>query len=315
MDDLVAHVQETEEWTVLSFSAIAEEGQSFKLSGPYQNEFFRRQEGDILQPSLIRRPRLEKIRRRMTEYNFAAQYQQNPQPLSGNIVKRDWLKFYAPEERPDNFDNILQSWDTANKDTELSNFSVCTTWGVKGRIAYLLNVFRKKLEFPDLKKAVRNLAANHKATVVLVEDKASGSSLIQELRAEGFSIVQAASALEGDKITRLNAQTAKIEGGFVLFPKKADCLEVYLSELLSFPSHKFSDQVDSTVFALAWIAANPKWAGTFIKPSWLHYYKSLPKDQEGKRVFMSWDTALRDGGQGDWTVCTVWRELSRLMLK
>ena len=141
---------------------------------------------------------------------------------------------------------------------------------------------------------------------MLVEDKASGSSLIQELRAEGFSIVQAAPALEGDKITRLNAQTAKIEGGFVLFPKKADWLEIYLSELLSFPSHKFSDQVDSTVFALAWIAANPKWAGTFIKPSWLHYYKSLPEDQERKRVFMSWDTALKDGGQGDWTVCTVW---------
>lgn len=305
-DDLVAHVQETENWTVLSFPAIAEEEKSYELLGTYQNEFFRRQEGDILQPSLTPRPVLENTRQGMTEYNFAAQYQQNPQPLSGNIVKRDWLKFYAPEEKPDNFDMILQSWDTANKDTELANFSVCTTWGVKGRTAYLLHVFRKKLEFPDLKKAVRDVATNHKATVVLVEDKASGSSLIQELRAEGFSIVQAAPALEGDKITRLNAQTAKIEGGFVLFPKKADWLEVYLGELLSFPSHKFSDQVDLTVFALAWIAANPKWAGTFIKPSWLHYYKSLPKDQESKRVFLSWDTALRDGGQGDWTVCTVW---------
>jgi phage terminase large subunit-like protein len=98
----------------------------------------------------------------------------------------------APEEKPANFDNILQSWDTANKDTELADFSVCTTWGVTGQTAYLLHVFRKKLEFPGLKKAVRNLAAEHKATVVLVEDKASGSSLIQELRADGFSIVQAA---------------------------------------------------------------------------------------------------------------------------
>lgn len=306
MDDLVGHVLETEEWTVLSFSAIAEEDESYQLWGPYQNTLFRRKEGDILQPSLTSRAVLEKIRRGMTEYNFAAQYQQNPQPPSGNIVKRDWLKFYSPQEKPDDFDMVLQSWDTANKDTERSNFSVCTTWGVRGRTAYLLNVFRKKLEFPALKKAVQNLAAHHGATVVLVEDKASGSSLIQELRADGFSIVQSAPTLDGDKMMRLSAQTAKIEGGFVRFPKKADWLEVYLSELLSFPGHKYTDQVNSTVFALAWIAANPKWAGTLIKPSWLHYYKSLPEDQKYKRVFMSWDTALRDGGQGDWTVCTVW---------
>ena len=62
----------------------------------------------------------------------------------------------------------------------------------------------------------------------------------------------------------------------------------------------------STVFALAWIAENPRWAGTLIKRPWIHYYKALPADQKYKRVFLSWDTALKDGGQSDWTVCTVW---------
>ena len=74
----------------------------------------------------------------MTEYNFAAQYQQDPQPPSGIIVKWEWLKFYEPGDLPQQFDQILQSWDTANKDTELSNFSVCTTWGLKDRRLFLL---------------------------------------------------------------------------------------------------------------------------------------------------------------------------------
>ena len=153
---------------------------------------------------------------------------------------------------------------------------------------------------------MQSLAALHEATVVLIEDKSSGSSLIQQLRAEGFSMVRAAPSLEGNKIMRLNGQTPMIEGGFVLFPKKADWLEIYLSELLSFPSSNYDDQVDSTVYALAWIAENPQYTGTLIKQSSIHYYTDLPEDQGYKRVFMSWDTALKDGGQGDWTVCTVW---------
>jgi len=197
----------------------------------------------------------------MTEYNFVAQYQQDPQPPSGVIVKREWLKFYGPNDKPEKFDKIIQSWDTANKDTELSNYSVCTTWGLKKQQMFLLDVYRHKLEFPDLKRAVRELAALHRAKIVLIEDKASGSSLIQELRAEHFSLVQAAPAMDGDKVMRLRAQTAKIEGGFVLFPKQAHWLETYLLELVTFPNSKYDDQVDSTVFALAWSTLNPRWHG------------------------------------------------------
>lgn len=312
-DDLVAHVQEKETWDVLSFPAIAEEKRTYKVSTHYGQAVFTRKIDDVLHPEFQSRAVLETIRRSVTEYNFAAQYQQNPQPPGGLIVKRDWLKFYLPDEKPEYFDIILQSWDTAVKDTDISSFSVCTTWGVKdGTTAYLLNVFRKKLEFPDLKKAVKSQAALHHATVVLIEDKASGSSLIQELRAEGFSMVQAAPALEGDKITRLRGQTAKIEGGFVLFPKKADWLELYLGELLSFPNARTTDQVDSTVFALAWIGANPRWGGALIKRPWIHYYSTLPDDLTRKRVFLSWDTAVNDGAQNEYSVCTVWMKVNRI---
>ena len=79
----------------------------------------------------------------------------------------------------------MQSWDTANKATELSDFSVCTTWGVKGKDLYLLDLFRQRLEYPALKRAVREQQTGYGATVVLIEDKASGTQLIQELITEG----------------------------------------------------------------------------------------------------------------------------------
>jgi len=92
-----------------------------------------RKAGEVLHPALLSAAALDNLRHAMTEYNFAAQYQQDPQPPSGLIVRRSWLKFYSKKQKPDAFDQIVQSWDTANKVTELSDYSVCTTWGVKVR--------------------------------------------------------------------------------------------------------------------------------------------------------------------------------------
>ena len=130
-DDLVAHVQQTETWDVLSFPAVAEQDETYNIVTPYGRRKVQRKTGEILQPTLLSPTTLEIHRRAMTDYNFTAQYQQNPQPPSGIIVKRDWLKFYGPSDLPDNFDQVVQSWDTANKDSELANFSVCTTWGLR----------------------------------------------------------------------------------------------------------------------------------------------------------------------------------------
>jgi Terminase RNaseH-like domain len=101
---------------------------------------------------------------------------------------------------------------------------------------------------------------------VLIEDQASGTSLLQELRADNFHIAQPAPKRDGDKAIRLRAQTAKIEEGSVLFPNNAPWLDAYLRELLGFPNKKNDDQVDSTVFALAWITEHPEPAAlTFVK--------------------------------------------------
>jgi hypothetical protein len=183
-DDLVAFVQEKAQWDVLAFPAIAEQDESYSFVTPYGRRQAQRKPGDILQPALVSRESLDEQRHGMNDYNFFAQYQQNPQPPSGIIVKREWLKYYRPDEKPERFDQILQSWDTANKDSELANFSVCTTWGIKDRLLFLLDVFRQKLEFPDLKRAIVERAKSYRANVVLIEDMASGTALLQELRAE-----------------------------------------------------------------------------------------------------------------------------------
>ena len=148
-------------------------------------QYFARRRGAPLHPEREPDAVLAHLRRTIGEYNFAGQYQQSPAPLGGGLVKAEWFKHYAEKDRPESFDRIVQSWDTANKATELSDFSVCTTWGIKGKNLYLLNVLRKRLEYPALKRAVREQQSLFHANVVLIEDKASGTQLIQELIVEG----------------------------------------------------------------------------------------------------------------------------------
>jgi predicted phage terminase large subunit-like protein len=145
----------------------------------------------------------------------------------------------------------VQSWDTANKATELSDFSVCTTWGVKGKDLFLIAVFRRRLEYPALKRAVREQLSLFGANEVLIEDKASGTQLIQELIADGCHGVTRYEPI-CEKIMRLNAQTGIIESGFVYIPESAPWLAEYLHEMTVFPNGKHDDQVDSTAQFLDW---------------------------------------------------------------
>ena len=145
----------------------------------------------------------------------------------------------------------MQRWDTANKATELSDFSVCTTWGVKEKNLFLLAVFRRRLEYPALKRAVREQQNLFGADVALIEDKASGTQLIQELITEGcYAVTRYVPTIE--KTLRLHAQTAIIENGFVHIPETAPWLAEYLHELTIFPNGKHDDQADSTAQFLDW---------------------------------------------------------------
>jgi predicted phage terminase large subunit-like protein len=148
----------------------------------------------------------------------------------------------------------------------------CTTWGIKGKDLYLLHVLRKCLEYPELKRTVREQCQAFGASVVLIEDKASGIQLIQELVAERLHAVTRYQP-QSDKIMRMHAQTAMIENGFVHLPKEAAWLGEYLHELTVFPKGKHDDQVDSTAQLLDWF----KQAGSGPRSNagiW-YYYKEL----------------------------------------
>jgi predicted phage terminase large subunit-like protein len=145
---------------------------------------------------------------------------QAPTPLGGGLVKAEWFKTYTAADAPQKFEMILQSWDTANKPTELNDYSVCTTWGIKENHIYLLNVCRKRLGYPELKRLVREQAEVFRPTTILIEDKASGTQLIQELLSEGLHAVKKYESTM-NKIMRMHSVTSTIENGFVHLPEKA----------------------------------------------------------------------------------------------
>jgi predicted phage terminase large subunit-like protein len=251
-DDLVGHVLQQGEWKVLRFPAIAVEDETHVIKTPYRTRTVRRRAGEALHPEREPLEVLGNIRSIQGEYNFAGQYQQEPAPLGGGMVKLAWFKTYKVGEEPSKFDLIFQSWDSAVKATELSDYSACTTWGKKDDHLYLLHVLRRRMEYPELKRAVGDQANRFKASLILIEDKSSGAQLIQELRRDGLHAVTCYEP-KMDKVMRLHSVTSTIENGFLYLPEKAEWLAEYLHEMISFPKGKFDDQCDSTSQALDWI--------------------------------------------------------------
>ena len=118
-DDLVGHVLAQEDWEVVSFPAIAVADETHRIDTLAGPRIFTRRQGEALHPEREPLAILEQIRRTIGEYNFAGQYQQMPAPQGGGMVKAAWFRNYAENERPEEFDRVVQSWDTANKASEL----------------------------------------------------------------------------------------------------------------------------------------------------------------------------------------------------
>ena len=175
----------------------------------------------------------------------------------GGLIKARWFQRYSTP--PAEFLRIIQSWDTAYKPEEINDPSVCTTWGETRRGWYLLDVFRDKLEYPRLKRAAASLYLAWNPQAVLIEDKGSGTSLIQELR-EGVSAgnkkihvpVIPCDPKGVNKIDRLVEVSSLFEAGLVYLPEAAPWLIDYELELTIFPLAGNDDQVDSTSQFLKW---------------------------------------------------------------
>jgi predicted phage terminase large subunit-like protein len=226
-----------EHWDVLSLPAIAEQDESF------------RRKGEALWPEWFPLSELLKIRAVIGERAWVSLYQQRPSAAEGAIFKRNWWHFYRhPLAGPF---RIIQSWDTAFKTGEENDYSVCTTWGVSESGYFLLHLWRGKGEFPALKRKVIELAQEWNPTDILVEDRASGQSLIQELRSSTLPIKPVKS--DRDKQSRAQAITPIIEAGKVFLPENAPWLPDFLEEMASFPNGLHDDIVDSTSQALNYL--------------------------------------------------------------
>jgi predicted phage terminase large subunit-like protein len=243
------------EWVVLSFPAIAERDETHVIVNAFGTRRFTRKVGDALHPERESLTTYAEIRRTIGEYNFQSQYQQNPSPPGGALVNPGWFKSYEPGEQPASFSRTVISLDSANKATELSDYSVFTIWGVAAKLYYLLDVIRLKLNYPDLKRKTVQLANSYSGATILIEDKASGTQLIQDLQSEQVNGVTAYKPPPGaDKTMRLHAQTAMFENGRVFLPRSAPWLADYIHELTTFPGTQYADQVDSTTQFLDYIA-------------------------------------------------------------
>ncbi len=267
LDDLVGHVlAKGGDWQVLNLPAIAEEETTHTFQTLVGMQTVTRQVGSVLHAAREPLRTLEEMRIRMGDYVFAGQYQQSPVPLGGAIIKEVWLQYYTSDELPTKFDLLVQSWDTASKIGESAAYSVCVTIGIKNQEAYIVDVFRKRMEFPTLKAEAIRLYRQYKPDHILVEDKSSGIQLIQEMKDVQMYGVKAVKP-NGDKETRLIRHSVKFENGRVKLPNQAHWLHEFKQELTSFPSSRFADQVDATTQALDYLQER------MDEPGLLAYYR------------------------------------------
>jgi len=225
-----------EEWEVIEFPAILPSG-------------------NPLWPQFWSLAELEALREELPNSKWQAQYQQNPVGNESAIVKRDWWKWWEKDDPPV-CDYILQSWDTAFEKTQRADYSAGTTWGIfaceEDNFApniILLNTYKKRVEFPDLKRDVMREYNEYEPDSLIVEKKASGAPLIYDLRAMGIPVQEYTPGKGQDKIARLNSVSDIIASGKVWVPQTRWAEEL-VDEVAAFPSGEHDDLVDATTLAL-----------------------------------------------------------------
>jgi predicted phage terminase large subunit-like protein len=230
--------QGVDEWEVIELPAIMPSGK------PLWPEFWKLQE-------------LEAIKAEIHVGKWNAQYMQNPTSEEGALIKRDWWREW-PHDDPPACEAIIQSWDTAFLKTQRSDYSACTTWGVfmhtdetgvKVPNVILLDAYKEKLEFPELKVKAREKYFEYEPDQLVVEKKASGAPLIFELRQMGLAVTEFTPSRGNDKFARVNAVSDLFSSGCIWYPPTRWAEEV-IEECAAFPSGDHDDYVDSTTQAL-----------------------------------------------------------------
>lgn len=248
-EDLTGHLLEKtgKSWTHLSLPAIAEKNKIISIGNFTKN----RKRGELLNPNREGQKEIETVKKEMGSYVFSAQYQQNPVLQTASMLKPHWIRRFNPDKMTKKYEKIVLSFDTAIKAGVQNDPTVCTVWGELRKNYYMLYVFREWLEYPDLKKQSLRLIEEWNPNSVLIEDKSSGQSLVQDLKRETkYPIIPV--KVSKDKVTRFAAVSAMIEAGRVFLPDEAPWLADFENELYAFPHGKHDDQVDSLTQFLDW---------------------------------------------------------------
>jgi predicted phage terminase large subunit-like protein len=257
----------SDQYDIVEFPAVLErEVEAVNEDGEPHIEFVQKS----LWPEQWPLEALLKTKASMPSYQWNAQYQQNPTSEEGAIVKREWWKVWEEDYTP-RCEFIIQTWDTAFEKNNRADFSACTTWGIwwpegqeQDRGAaniILLNAFKDRMEFPELKKVVFEHYNEWEPDVLIVEKKASGAPLIYELRAMGIVVGEYTPSRGQDKIARLNSVSDMFASGMVWAPQTRWAEEV-VDEIAAFPVGQHDDYVDATTLALMRIRQ-----GGFVKLS------------------------------------------------
>lgn len=255
-DDLPAYMLE-KGYEHLNLPAIAERNEIIPLGhGRVKN----RQVGDLLSPERESLEVLDQLRRDLGSGVFAAQYQQDPVAPEGNLVRLEWFRTYGEAPERHELLKVVQSWDTGMSSAPTSDYCVCTTWGF-GRASqkwHLLDVFRERLDYPELRRAVLRLWREWEADKVLIEDACSGKSLWQDLVAS-TQLRPIMIRPFASKEERLTGCLGEVEAGNILLPVDAPWLDILKAELRAFPSGRHDDQVDSLSQFVNWQIRQWKW--------------------------------------------------------
>jgi predicted phage terminase large subunit-like protein len=226
------------EWEVIDFPAILPSGTP-------------------LWPGFWKKEELEALKAELPVAKWEAQYQQNPTSEEGAIVKRDQWQIWEKSDPP-SCEYVIQSWDTAFEKNNRADYSACTTWGVfqhpnkNGDLRpniILLDAFKQRLEFPELKKKAFDMWQEWNPDTLLIEKRAAGAPLIYEMRKIGIPLSEYTPGKGNDKIARVNAISDLFASGVVWCPETRWADEV-MEEMASFPNGDHDDLVDSSSQAL-----------------------------------------------------------------
>lgn len=245
-EDLSGYLLQKGGWEHLCLPAIAPE----KTMIQCRNFRYVRAAGEVLHAAREPLALLEETKREMGSHNFAAQYQQAPLAAQSRLLHRHWLARF--DVRPNG--RVVQSWDTGIKAGAEHDASACATFVQSEGVHALIDMIEVRMEYPELKRFIQSHAARFAPEAILMEDKGSGQSLLQDLKRE-TQLPMIAQLPKGDKEARLLRVSPLLEAGKVLLPKEAPWLADFEAQLLAFPDAPHDDMVDAFSQYLNWIRA------------------------------------------------------------